>query len=61
MLGFRWCPGCGLGRSIACVLHGEVTRSFDYHWFGIPALAVLIHRIWLLCEKTFLSFLHKSN
>lgn len=45
LLGFDWCPGCGLGRSIRYMLHGDPIRSFGQHWFGIPALFILIYRI----------------
>ncbi|MEJ6981139.1 DUF2752 domain-containing protein [Pedobacter sp. P351] len=55
-LGFPWCPGCGLGRSITSVFHGDLKSSFEYHWFGIPALLILLHRIFVLSKKYFLSF-----
>jgi ribose/xylose/arabinose/galactoside ABC-type transport system permease subunit len=44
-LGFNWCPGCGLGRSIRYLLHGEFNLSFENHWFGIPASIILFYRI----------------
>jgi hypothetical protein len=44
-LGIKWCPGCGLGRSIRSILHGNLILSFSQHWFGIPALFILIYRI----------------
>jgi hypothetical protein len=44
-LGFKWCPGCGLGRSIRFLLHGEFRLSIEHHWFGIPAFLILIYRI----------------
>ncbi|PST85045.1 DUF2752 domain-containing protein [Pedobacter yulinensis] len=47
----HWCPGCGIGRSIALLLHGEFSRSFDMHWFGLPALVILLHRIFTLIRK----------
>ena len=45
IIGFSWCPGCGLGRSIRFLLHGEFRLSIEHHWFGIPALLILLHRI----------------
>jgi hypothetical protein len=27
------------------MLHGDPIRSFGQHWFGIPALFILIYRI----------------
>lgn len=44
-LGLNWCPGCGLGRSIRFLLHGELLLSLEHHWFGIPAFLILMHRI----------------
>ncbi len=35
------CPGCGLGRSLSCALHGLVGASWTYHPFGIVFLAIL--------------------
>jgi hypothetical protein len=56
-LGIKWCPGCGLGHSIAAFLHGDVRLSLHYHWFGIPATAILIHRTVPLTR----TFLQSSN
>lgn len=50
-LGFDWCPGCGLGRSITALFHGDVKASFGHHWFGIPALLLIGHRIYQLTNK----------
>lgn len=44
-LGIDWCPGCGLGRSISALLHGEIKESIAFHWFGLPALLLIISRI----------------
>ncbi|MEE1884408.1 DUF2752 domain-containing protein [Pedobacter flavus] len=44
-LGIDWCPGCGIGRSISWILKGNIKESFNAHWFGVPALIVLICRI----------------
>jgi len=40
-----WCPGCGLGRSISCILHGDIVGSFKYHYLGLFALIVIVLRI----------------
>ena len=45
LLGFDFCPGCGLGRSIAWLFHGSVLNSFKMHPLGIVTVAVLVHRI----------------
>lgn len=52
-LGFDWCPGCGLGRSITALFQGDVKGSFAHHWFGIPALLLIAHRIYQLTNKLF--------
>lgn len=44
-LGIEWCPGCGLGRSISALFHGEIKESLNFHWLGIPALMVIGYRI----------------
>ncbi len=44
-LGIDFCPGCGLGRSVSYVLHGEITNSLSAHPLGIFALIVLFTRI----------------
>ncbi|MBC8053003.1 MAG: DUF2752 domain-containing protein [Sphingobacteriaceae bacterium] len=55
-LGFVWCPGCGLGRSIASIFQGDFAASFNYHWFGIPALLILLYRIITLSKKYLVYF-----
>gem|GEM_PF-689017 len=49
--GFDFCPGCGLGRSIAWLFHGSVTQSLGTHPLGIVTLAVLVHRIFQLIRN----------
>lgn len=44
-LGFKWCPGCGLGRSIHLLLHGQFNKSIEMHWLGLPVALVLLYRI----------------
>ena len=43
--GFDWCPGCGLGRSIGLLMHGDIKSSVEMHWLGIPTFLVLSYRI----------------
>ncbi|MGV3705723.1 MAG: DUF2752 domain-containing protein [Arcticibacter sp.] len=59
-LGLSWCPGCGFGRSITALLQGNLQRSLDYHWFGVPGMLIIFHRIFSLWQKIKLSFLSKS-
>jgi hypothetical protein len=47
-LGIDWCWGCGLGRSITQILHGNISESLAHHWFGIPALVIIAFRMWRL-------------
>ncbi|WP_199137919.1 DUF2752 domain-containing protein [Pedobacter sp. ASV12] len=52
-LGITWCPGCGLGRSITALFHGDVNASLAQHWFGIPALLLIGYRIYQLSKQLF--------
>ncbi|MBK7630716.1 MAG: DUF2752 domain-containing protein [Ignavibacteriales bacterium] len=47
-LGFEHCPGCGLGNSIALIFRGQFSQSFDNHFLGIPALLIILHRIYTI-------------
>ena len=44
-LGFTWCPGCGLGRSIGLLMKGKVAASWQLHPLGGFALMVILYRI----------------
>jgi len=54
--GIKWCPGCGIGHAIMHLLHGRIAYSLDTHWLGIPALAVIIYRIYCLSIKQMFIF-----
>lgn len=43
-----FCPGCGLGRSIAALWNGDLALSWSLHPLGVPAVAVLAHRLTVL-------------
>ncbi len=47
-LGFDYCPGCGLGRSVTLALHGRIAESLQMHPFGLIAIIVIFHRIFIL-------------
>ena len=49
-LGLDWCPGCGLGRSLTQLFHGNIRESVKLHWFGIPALLIIFSRILTLLK-----------
>ena len=44
-VGFSFCPGCGLGRSVSHLFHGEIMMSLNTHPLGIFAVIVLSYRI----------------
>jgi hypothetical protein len=44
-LGFKYCPGCGLGNSISYLFRGDFVSSFHSHPLGIFALVIIIFRI----------------
>ena len=44
-------PGYGLGHSISYLLHGDVFKSFETHWIGIPVVIVMVHRIVTLIAR----------
>ena len=48
--GFENCPGCGLGNSISLFFHGYFTESFNTHILGIPALLIILHRIYSIIK-----------
>jgi hypothetical protein len=50
-LGWEFCPGCGIGRSIAYFFHLDLKASFMTHPLGIPAVIIIIHRIILLLTR----------
>ncbi|MFI5158875.1 MAG: DUF2752 domain-containing protein [Sphingobacteriales bacterium] len=51
LMGITWCPGCGLGHAIAFLLHGELRNSFHAHWMGLPALIIIVFRIYDLIKQ----------
>ena len=56
LIGIENCPGCGLGKSISMVFHGDFAGSFNAHPLGIPAIILIIKRIYTLIKnKIYLS------
>ena len=55
-MGITWCPGCGLGHSIAFFMHGDIRNSFHAHWLGIPAFFIILYRIYDLVRQRVLDF-----
>ncbi|HEY3403077.1 MAG TPA: DUF2752 domain-containing protein [Ohtaekwangia sp.] len=52
-LGFDFCPGCGLGRSISFLFRGEMKLSLASHPLGIFAVIILTFRIFQLTFNHF--------
>lgn len=44
-LGFHWCPGCGLGRSMSLLTKGDFQASWSMHPMAMFAFAAIIYRI----------------
>lgn len=51
MIGIDFCPGCGIGRSISMIYHGDILGSLKMHPLGIFALGVIFYRIVTLLQK----------
>jgi hypothetical protein len=60
-MGLHWCPGCGLGRSVTQLFHGEIKESIRYHWFGIPAVAIIGYRVMVLASVELKRENNKNN
>lgn len=43
--GFDFCPGCGLGHSVAHLARGQFESSLSAHPLGVFAVLILIKRI----------------
>ncbi len=54
-LGSNFCPGCGLGVSISKIFHFNLYDSFYAHPLGLPALLIILHRVFILLKLSFSS------
>jgi hypothetical protein len=52
-IGIDSCPGCGLGKSISMIFHGDITHSFESHPLGIIALLIITFRIVTLINRNY--------
>ena len=52
LYGIDTCPGCGLGKSISFIFHGDFMGSISSHPLGLFALALIFIRITALLIKT---------
>lgn len=50
--GFPFCPGEGLGHSIAYAVRGDLANAFDAHIMGPVAILILTGRIGYLLNQT---------
>jgi hypothetical protein len=50
-LGFDWCPGCGLGRSMNLLARGEIQASWSMHPLAMLAYVVIFSRTWQLIKN----------
>ncbi len=55
MLGFNFCPGCGIGHAISYLFHGNIQASFTAHPLGIFAIVIILLRIVKLIRTRFFS------
>lgn len=51
-LGFKYCPGCGIGHAIHYAMHFKFVTSFHSHPLGIAGLITILLRIKQLVFKT---------
>ena len=56
-LGIGFCPGCGLGRSIAFLFHGDLFNSLSSHPLGIIAFILITTRIVKLTYRSYKNYL----
>ena len=52
LMGITWCPGCGIGHAISFLFRGNISASFHAHWLGVPALLILLYRVYTLSFPT---------
>ena len=59
--GIEWCPGCGLGESIAWLYRGEIIASLRSHPLGIVTVLILSWRIFTIFRHKPLSPIKPNN
>lgn len=52
-LGFDFCPGCGLGKSIAFAARGNFSASIQSHPLGFFAIVVIAVRIGTIFRRNY--------
>jgi hypothetical protein len=61
MAGFSFCPGTGLGRSIALFYRGNITESFQMHPAGIAAVLIIMGRIGSILHRNYQLYQQKGG
>lgn len=59
-LGFDFCPGCGLGKSVAFAARGDLTASLQSHPLGVLAILVIVARIGSIFRRNY-NFTKEKN
>jgi hypothetical protein len=52
-MGFDFCPGCGLGRSVAFAARGNLEASLQSHPLGLFAIVVIVARIGAIFRRNY--------
>lgn len=60
-LGFSFCPGCGLGKSISYLFRLEFKESYAIHPLGLIALIVLVYRVISLNISAYRKYKYHSS
>lgn len=60
-MGFDFCPGCGLGHSIAWLFNGDISASIEAHILGPFAVIILISRIFKLNYQHYFNTIKTTN
>ncbi|WP_246052957.1 DUF2752 domain-containing protein [Leptospira semungkisensis] len=58
------CPGCGLSRAVICFFRGDLSRSWEYHPYGIPVsfLGIFLFGLrWNISKSEWKKFLNGKN
>ncbi|RFS23484.1 DUF2752 domain-containing protein [Chitinophaga silvatica] len=58
IIGFKFCPGCGLGHGIHFFLHGQWTAAIQHHWLSPVVALTLCYRIIELSKQQYFSLKH---
>lgn len=48
-----YCPGCGITRSLECLIHGRLSNSLRYNPITIPFLVVMLILIYFYFSELF--------